>query len=476
MSARAAVALQQPGLATRQQAAVSRLCGPAAHHRPSGWPGAAPWPQQCRQQAVSQSSSRQPRRGAPPCSSASGPSQLAYEAGGDGSSGGGGGHHAHAGGGLDSGTRTLSDVIDWTINLPWQKAFSWVVVAVAASQLRDFFGVRPPAAAADRQPWSSHQCAHCPLPAAAAIIMCMHACLCPPWDCMDPRSACLACQQPACMCMHVRAAPAASPTGLASYLLCSLHACASVLINQSACPPACPALPTCSPALPACPAHLIPCPARLPCPPACPAHLPALPCPADHDGHLHRVLHRQRLRAERAGVDPPHPPLLAPGACQHGWPGRSSHRSMTRKQAKLVGRRKAGDPPTQPHLPTCLPVPACLPPPACLCPPCRTGGACWSCATTPPSSPCSRSSVCSSSQMWCVCMHACMCCACVCVCMNGWVCASARARALHAPASASSAPLADPSRAAQLLTCSRPLFCLLFASPRPCARPCAAGA
>jgi hypothetical protein len=159
------VALKQPGLATRQQAAVSRLCGPAAHHRPSGWTGAAPW-QQCRQQ-VSQSSSRQPRRGAPPCSSASGPSQLAYEAGsGDGSSGGGS-HHAHAGGGLDSGTRTLSDVIDWTINLPWQKAFSWVVVAVAASQLRDFFGVRAPAAAAGRQPCSGQQCAYCllsPLP------------------------------------------------------------------------------------------------------------------------------------------------------------------------------------------------------------------------------------------------------------------------------------------------------------------------
>ena len=102
-----------------------------------------------------------------PCSSASGPSQLAYEAGsGDGSSGGGS-HHAHAGGGLDSGTRTLSDVIDWTINLPWQKAFSWVVVAVAASQLRDFFGVRAPAAAAGRQPCSGQQCAYCllsPLP------------------------------------------------------------------------------------------------------------------------------------------------------------------------------------------------------------------------------------------------------------------------------------------------------------------------
>ena len=140
MSTRAAVALQQPVQATRQQEAVSRLCGPAPHHRPCGWQGAAPWPQQCRQQAASQSSSRQPQRGAAPCSSSNGPPQLAFEAGG----GGGGGSHASGGGGLDSGTRTLSDVIAWTINLPWQKAFSWVVVAVVGSQLRDFFGVRPP--------------------------------------------------------------------------------------------------------------------------------------------------------------------------------------------------------------------------------------------------------------------------------------------------------------------------------------------
>ncbi|KAI7837146.1 hypothetical protein COHA_009023 [Chlorella ohadii] len=36
---------------------------------------------------------------------------------------------------------TVADVIDWTINLPWQKAFSWFAVAVVASQLRDFFGI-----------------------------------------------------------------------------------------------------------------------------------------------------------------------------------------------------------------------------------------------------------------------------------------------------------------------------------------------
>ena len=45
---------------------------------------------------------------------------------------------------------TLSEVIDATINLPWQKAASWLVVALLASLLKDFFGVslkpcRPPA-------------------------------------------------------------------------------------------------------------------------------------------------------------------------------------------------------------------------------------------------------------------------------------------------------------------------------------------
>lgn len=38
---------------------------------------------------------------------------------------------------------TLSEVIDWTINLPWQKAGSWLVVALLASLLKDFFGVGP---------------------------------------------------------------------------------------------------------------------------------------------------------------------------------------------------------------------------------------------------------------------------------------------------------------------------------------------
>ena len=37
--------------------------------------------------------------------------------------------------------RSLADVIDWTINLPWQKMFAWAVVLGGASQLSDFFGV-----------------------------------------------------------------------------------------------------------------------------------------------------------------------------------------------------------------------------------------------------------------------------------------------------------------------------------------------
>ena len=41
-----------------------------------------------------------------------------------------------------SGRRQLSDVIDDFINLPWQKIASWVTVALLASQLRDFLGVR----------------------------------------------------------------------------------------------------------------------------------------------------------------------------------------------------------------------------------------------------------------------------------------------------------------------------------------------
>ncbi|GAB4823028.1 hypothetical protein N2152v2_010074 [Parachlorella kessleri] len=39
------------------------------------------------------------------------------------------------------GKLTLREVIDWFINLPWQKAASWVVVACFASLLKDFFGI-----------------------------------------------------------------------------------------------------------------------------------------------------------------------------------------------------------------------------------------------------------------------------------------------------------------------------------------------
>jgi len=37
--------------------------------------------------------------------------------------------------------RTLSGVIDWTINLPWQKMACWIIVALLVSQLKDFFGI-----------------------------------------------------------------------------------------------------------------------------------------------------------------------------------------------------------------------------------------------------------------------------------------------------------------------------------------------
>lgn len=69
------------------------------------------------------------------CSSSSLPHLAGYQAGG----GSGASRTTYTNSG--SPERTLSDVIHWTINLPWQKAFSWFVVAVMASQLRDFFGI-----------------------------------------------------------------------------------------------------------------------------------------------------------------------------------------------------------------------------------------------------------------------------------------------------------------------------------------------
>lgn len=35
----------------------------------------------------------------------------------------------------------VSDVLDFCINLPWQQIASWAVVALLASQLKDFMGV-----------------------------------------------------------------------------------------------------------------------------------------------------------------------------------------------------------------------------------------------------------------------------------------------------------------------------------------------
>ena len=47
---------------------------------------------------------------------------------------------------------TLREVIDWFINLPWQKAASWVLVACFASLLKDFFGVSTWPRCGDRMP------------------------------------------------------------------------------------------------------------------------------------------------------------------------------------------------------------------------------------------------------------------------------------------------------------------------------------
>lgn len=77
---------------------------------------------------------RHPRRGAPPPAAAASSSAAAFPPPA-------GGTAAWAGGTGVNGRTTVADVIDWTINLPWQKAFSWFVVAVVASQLHDFFGV-----------------------------------------------------------------------------------------------------------------------------------------------------------------------------------------------------------------------------------------------------------------------------------------------------------------------------------------------
>ena len=39
------------------------------------------------------------------------------------------------------------DVFQWLRNVPWERIGVWLVVVVAALNLKDFFGVRPPGAA-----------------------------------------------------------------------------------------------------------------------------------------------------------------------------------------------------------------------------------------------------------------------------------------------------------------------------------------
>lgn len=42
---------------------------------------------------------------------------------------------------VNKGGVQISDVVDWFINLPWQKMASWIVVILAATQLKEFLGV-----------------------------------------------------------------------------------------------------------------------------------------------------------------------------------------------------------------------------------------------------------------------------------------------------------------------------------------------
>ncbi|KAL4858147.1 putative transport protein YdbI [Chlorella vulgaris] len=124
--------LQQQMLASRQHAAVSRHSRlPATPQQRFCWPPAGST-QHCSHLAP-QRSRAAPRRGVA-CSSNSPP--IAYPTGGGGGDCTGSNFSSNPGGG-----KTLNDVILWTINLPWQKAFSWVVVAMVASQLSDFFGI-----------------------------------------------------------------------------------------------------------------------------------------------------------------------------------------------------------------------------------------------------------------------------------------------------------------------------------------------
>jgi hypothetical protein len=137
MSTVCLVALQQQGLPNRQHAAPSRAGRAPVSLPKCCWPHAGHWLCQNRHGAPERSR-QMPRRGVA-CSSSS-PPHLAFQSGGRSGSSGEGGSSSYTS--SASGSRTLNDVIHWTINLPWQKAFSWVVVGIVASQLRDFFGVR----------------------------------------------------------------------------------------------------------------------------------------------------------------------------------------------------------------------------------------------------------------------------------------------------------------------------------------------
>lgn len=129
-----------PVLSARQQPGLLRLCGQQGSLPKGGvaWPVAGPQRQQRCRAAASARRRRQPRLRVAASSAAGLPHLAGY--GGEG----GGDQRAARGSSGSNGAPpplTLSDVIDWTINLPWQKAASWVAVAVVVSQLRDFFGV-----------------------------------------------------------------------------------------------------------------------------------------------------------------------------------------------------------------------------------------------------------------------------------------------------------------------------------------------
>ena len=58
---------------------------------------------------------------------------------------------AAAAGTADAPTEVQIDVFQWLRNVPWERIGVWLVVVVAALNLKDFFGVRPPRAACLRR-------------------------------------------------------------------------------------------------------------------------------------------------------------------------------------------------------------------------------------------------------------------------------------------------------------------------------------